>query len=273
MHEVVAVGRFVTSSVDGGNLEVFSSGYGPGVVVVVGGGTDANTYRRLAERLSGRFTVHRYNRRGRGQTVARPDDYELATEIGDLGSVLSETGSTRVIGHSIGGFIAFAAAQRLPIERLGLFDPAISIDGLFPSAFIPEFERLIAEGDSVNAMVVMGKGLQNPGAGLPVFVQRAAVKLLLLTPPGRTMADLLPTVPGESHLSFDADGPATQWSNIGAATRFFIGERSPAYYEPIARKLAGAMAQADVEMVPRHGHDAIARASSQLVESLAHFLS
>ena len=84
----------VASRFDGGLIEVFSDGVGPDVVVVGGGGTDASTYRRFAERLAPRFSVHVYNRRGRGGTVARPADYSLATEVGDLAGVLADTGAT-----------------------------------------------------------------------------------------------------------------------------------------------------------------------------------
>lgn len=125
-----SLSRLIRSQVDGAVVE--SSGSGPAVVRVDGGGTDAATYRRIAERLSARFTVHVYNRRGRGPTAARPAGYGLATEIGDLASVLADTGSARVVGHSFGGF-ALAAARELPIQRLALFDPAVSVDGAFPA--------------------------------------------------------------------------------------------------------------------------------------------
>ena len=111
----------VASQVDGGLLEMVSVGSGPGVTLMHGGGIDASVYRRLAARLSSSFTVHIYNRRGRGHSAPRPDDYGLQTEIHDLKSILDSTGSSRVIGHSMGGFLALAAARELPIERLALF--------------------------------------------------------------------------------------------------------------------------------------------------------
>ena len=68
-----------------------------------GGGTDAEVYKRLAERLSAAgFAVHVYNRRGRGQSGERPSDYGLQTEVDDLESVLLATNRT--------GWWAIAAA-------------------------------------------------------------------------------------------------------------------------------------------------------------------
>ena len=263
----------IASAFDRAEIELLSWGSGGGVVLVEGGGTDASTYRRLAERLGEHLAVHVYNRRGRGRSAAKPDDYGLATEVGDLEAVLTATGASRVIGHSVGGYFALAAARTLPIERLALFDPAVNIDGAFPSDFLPAFEQAVAAGDSHAAMAIAGKGLQNPGSNLPDPIQRVMLGLLLLTPPGRSMADLISTVPPESRLAVDDDGPASAWSSVTAATRFYIGARSPRYYEPTARKLVDAMPNATLEILPRLGHDAPARAGANLVASLATFLS
>ncbi len=267
-------GTLVESQVDGGPLAVLSVGTGPAVVVVHGGGTDASVYRRLASRLSGSFTVHLYNRRGRGRSAPRPASYGLDTEIGDLGSVVEHTGATRVVGHSVGGYFALAAARVLPaIGTLALFDPTVSVDGCFPRDFLPEFERLVADGDTVAAMVEMGRSLNNPGTTMPLWLQRAAVRAVLMTPPGRTMARLLPTVPAESRLAVEGDGPARQWSDVAARTCFFIGERSPGYYLVAARRLVDVMPDASIDVVPRLGHDAVARATGPVVESLTRFLA
>lgn len=263
----------MSSRVDGQPLEVYSTGSGTDVVLVEGGGTDAATYRRLVRALAEHARVHVYERRGRGRSAPRPTDYGAATEVGDLGSVLADTDAVRVVGHSVGGLIALAAARELPIRSLALFDPTVSVDGGFPTDFLPAFERAAAADDHVEALWIAARGLRNPGAGLPRSVGRAAVRLVMLTPEGRTMANLISTVPAESRLAADADGAAGQWASVTATTRFYIGARSPAYYLPAARALASAMPDASVESLPRLGHDALARAPRNLVASLAEFLS
>jgi len=266
------VRAMVTSPVDDGQIEVFSSGRGPAVVIVAGGGTDASIYRRLAQRLAGDFTVHVYNRRGRGGSSAMPADYSLASEIADLGAVLAAAGSSRLIGHSVGGFFALAGARELPVERVALFDPTISVDGSFPTDFLPDLQRAIDAGDMREAMFVAGRGLRNPGHNLPEPLQRAAVRLVLMTPPGKTIAKYFWTVPAEARLAEAADGPAANWAGVRARTRFYIGARSPDYYAPTARHVAAVMPDADVEMIPKLGHDALARAPRGLVDSLVRFL-
>ncbi|TXH41990.1 MAG: alpha/beta hydrolase [Actinobacteria bacterium] len=265
----------VASRTDGAGLELYSCGSGPGVVVMHGGGTDAEVYKRLAERLSAAgFAVHVYNRRGRGQSGERPSDYGLQTEVDDLESVLLATNSDRVVGHSGGGFLALAAARALPMARLALFDPTVNVDGSFPTEFMPEFERLIDAGDTNGALLVMSRGLRNPGSDWPEPMQRAALRAVLLTPPGKTMARLLHTVPAEVQPAFEADGPASDWADVKAAeTRFYIGAKSPDYYLPMAQQLVRAMPNASLEVIPRLGHDALARAGAKLVASLARFLA
>ncbi len=264
--------RLIRSEVDGAGLELWTAGSGPDVVVVEGGGTNAASYRRLVARLAERAQVHIYDRRGRGGSAPRPDDYGLATEVGDLQTILAETGAGRVVGHSVGGLMALAAARQTPIERLALFDPAVSIDGSFPLDFLPDLERAVARGHLVDAVVVAGRGLRTPGSSLPRPLQRAAVRALMRTGPGRTMVELVGTVPPESRFVEQEDGPAEQWAGVTATTRIFIGARSPRYYLPAAQSLAGALPSAEVEVLPRLGHDAVARATWPVVDTLASFL-
>ena len=87
------------------------------------------------------------------------------------------------------------------------------------------------------------------------------------------MARVLPTVPSEARLAAAADGPATIWADVAARTRFFIGGGSPDYYLPSAQRLVVAMPDANLEVIPRLGHDAMARATKHVVASLSQFLS
>ena len=70
-------------------------------------------YRRLAERLSHRLTVHLYDRRGRADAPPRREPYKIADDVADLSVILRGTGVGSVIGHSSGGYIALVASQQL----------------------------------------------------------------------------------------------------------------------------------------------------------------
>ena len=101
---------------------------GAPVLLLHGSGSDATTWDRLAGRLAD--AGHRciaLDLRGHAAS-ARTDDYSL-TSIRDDVVALLEALSLRdatVIGHSVGGYAALAAALRVPgrIGRLVLEDPA-----------------------------------------------------------------------------------------------------------------------------------------------------
>jgi pimeloyl-ACP methyl ester carboxylesterase len=259
---------------DGATLPVTSVGSGPGVVVVHGGGVTANLYRRLAERLSSRLTVHLYNRRGRADAPPRREPYEIADDVADLGAILRGTGAQSVIGHSSGGYIALIASQRLAIEKLVLYDAAVSIDGGFPAGWLPAARAAAHSGDLARCMALTSAGINThqPLARLPLAVQTMLCRLFLRTSIGAAMGTLLPATLDESQAIANDDGPASRWANISARVLLSYGTSGPRYYESLNRALCAAIPGATLLPIKRHGHDGINRAPAMLVDGYATFL-
>ncbi|WP_433618001.1 alpha/beta fold hydrolase [Dactylosporangium sp. CA-139114] len=260
---------------DGVDIVVHTVGSGPGIVVVHGGGVTIGIYQRLANRLADRFTVHRYNRRGREDAGPRREPYTFEQDIDDLGAVLAHTGAGNVIGHSSGGFIALEAALRLPIRRLALYDAAVSIDGLFPAAWLDAAMAAARAGDTPLAMALTGAGLNTHAATsrLPLGMRIAISRLFLRTSIGRMMGGLLATTLDESNQIRLADGPATRWAAVRAEVLLAYGAAGPPYYAPLNAALADALPHARVLPVARSGHDGINRAPASIVEPLAAFFA
>ncbi|MEV4658643.1 alpha/beta fold hydrolase [Micromonospora sp. NPDC049301] len=260
---------------DGASIVLHSTGTGPGVVVVHGGGVTIDVYRRLAAALADRFTVHLYNRRGRADAPPRSLPYTFEQDIDDLAVVLEHTGSGNVIGHSAGGFIALRAALRLPIHRLALYDAAISVDGGFPAAWLDPAQEAVRSGDIARGLAITAAGInpQMAAAKLPFGVRLAIVRAFMRTPIGRVMADLLPMTLDESALIRAHDGPASQWAGVTAEVLLACGADGPPYYVDLDEALAGAMPRARTLVIPRSGHDAINRAHPRLVDPLASFFT
>lgn len=260
---------------DGAGIVVHSTGGGPGVVVVHGGGVTIEEYRRLAARLADRATVHLYNRRGRADAAPKREPYCVEQDVDDLGAVLEHTGARHVIGHSVGGFIALRAALRLPIDRLALYDAAVSIDGGFPSAFLDPAQAALRAGDTARAVAILGAGLNTHSATsrLPLGVQTAICRLFLRTRIGRGMGELLPTTLLESRQALEHDGPAEQYAGVRAEVLLACGAGGPPYYPELGRALARVLRSARTMEIPRSGHDAIARAHPRVVDPIAKFLT
>ncbi|MEV0154730.1 alpha/beta hydrolase [Micromonospora sp. NPDC050686] len=260
---------------DGATIVLHSAGSGPGIVVVHGGGVTIGVYRRLADRLADRFTVHRYNRRGRADAAPRHEPYTVDQDVDDLAAVLAHTGAGNVIGQSSGGFIALRAALRLPVERLALYDAAVSIDGGFPTGWLDAAREAARAGDVARAMALTGAGINthSPTAQLPLGVQIAMCRAFLRTSIGRTMGELLPMTLDETHQIRLHDGPADQWAGVRAETLLAYGAAGPRYYAGLNEALARALPRARVLPVPRSGHDGLNRAPRRLIEPLAEFFA
>ncbi|MET8203404.1 alpha/beta hydrolase [Micromonospora taraxaci] len=258
---------------DGATIVLHSTGVGPGIVVVHGGGTTIDVYRRLARALADRFTVHLYNRRGRADAPPRSVPYTADQEVDDLAAVLEHTGSGNVIGHSGGGFLALAAALRLPIDRLALYDAAVSVDGSFPSAWLTPARAAADAGDTAKSLAITTAGINSHMAAgkLPLGVRVAIIRAFLRTPIGRTMGELLPTTLDEAALILTHDGPATRWAGVSAEVLLACGADGPPYYVDQNAALARALPRARTLTVPRSGHDAINRAHPRIVDPLAEF--
>ncbi|MEU4689067.1 alpha/beta hydrolase [Actinoplanes sp. NPDC023714] len=259
---------------DGAEIVLHSIGAGPGIVVVHGGGVTQAMYRRLAVRLADRFTVHLYNRRGRDDAAARAEPYDGEQDLDDLAALLAATGARNVIGHSAGGFLALrAAARQFPIERLALYDPAVQVDGLTPSAWLPAAREAARAGDIARALTLTSAGINTHSAAsrMPMGLQLAVTRIFLRTPIGRTMGELVPTTLDETALIYSNDGPPSQWAGVECEVLLACGAAGPPYYPPTIEALAGVMPHARTLIVPKAGHDALNRAPQHLVDALAEF--
>lgn len=114
-------------------------------------------------------------------------------------------------------------------------------------------------------------------AWLPVHVYKRRGRGASATKPANyglatEVADLATVMP-ETRLALAGDSPASAWADVTVQTRFFIGANSPDYYLPSAQRLVAAMPDASMQVLPRLGHDHLARANHTVIEALTGFLS
>jgi pimeloyl-ACP methyl ester carboxylesterase len=246
----------VTSS-DGTRIAYDVYGTGPAVVLVGGAfqhraideGT-AKLARIIAERG---FTVHHYDRRGRGDSTDTPP-YAVDREIDDLEAVISRAGgSAHVFGMSSGAVLAvLAAARGLPITRLGLYEPPVNVTGRPAVAddYTERLEAAIAEdrrGDAVAQFMTEAVG--TPPEMVAQFRQAPFFKGLEAVAPTLAYDN---TIMG---LTL-AGGPLAPepWNQVKVPALVGVGGASDERMQSGARAVAAALPHATLVTLPDQTH-------------------
>ncbi len=106
------------TDLDDGRCWRITEGHGPRVVLVHGTMDRASSFARVARHLEG-YEVTRYDRRGYGHSVVLGPPRDLDQQVDDLLEVVGDAPAIAA-GHSYGGTIALAAAQRAPASVVGV---------------------------------------------------------------------------------------------------------------------------------------------------------
>ncbi len=266
---------------DGGTLELFSTGAelasaGSGVVVVPASMVTAADYAKFAQKLSAALgrPVHTFNRRGRGSSSPQAEDYTLDEDIRDLDAVMKHTSSTDVFGHSFGGAVALHAARTLPVERLAVYDPAVSVNHSVKADWTAEYERAAAAGDDDRALAVLTKGLETGAfSRMPLSMLTIANKLTAGTHVGKQMRELMRTGVREIKAIIAADMPAEPFLELPLETLIIVGEKSPAYFGVACGQIHDVLSGSSYTILHGAGHDGVLRAPDKLITELSDFFA
>lgn len=249
----------------------------PGVVLLHGTLVTDALYRPFARKLSlllGR-PVHCYNRRGRAGSSPQPEDYSVKTEVSDLAIVMRETGSTDVVAHSYGGFVALQAARTLPMGRLVTYDAAVSLSGNLSRRWRPELEDAVTAGqlDHAWAHLVQGLATAGPLSYLPLGALRMLSILSARTNLGAEMRQLLPTAVKEMRAVLDAGAELDNFTALTTPVLMLSGGWSPAYFAETGRQLAAAVPSIEFQVVPGQLHEGPIRPGKGLAVRIARFIN
>ena len=104
----------------------------PGVLLIHGTGASMAWWDPVVAPLAGAFRVIRVDLLGHGRSSSPPGGYDMPAQAGRVGTVLDRLGAGRVtvIGHSTGGSVATALAEKRPglVAALALIDSGPSPD-------------------------------------------------------------------------------------------------------------------------------------------------
>jgi pimeloyl-ACP methyl ester carboxylesterase len=257
----VAIEASSVRSTDGTSIAVDRSGQGPTVVLVHGAFTDRSfpTLAEVAEHLSPWFTVHNYDRRGRGDS-GNTLPYAVEREVEDLAAVIDAGGgSAHVFGGSSGAGLAIEAAARLPastMTALALWEPPYHVDATappLPDDFGDQLDRLVAAarpGDAVTRFLVEA-----------AEVPSADVAALRAGPGWPALEALAPTLAHEAAvMGLGNRLPTARLTAIAQPTLVLSGDRSPTWMARAGAAVAAAIPDSVHRILPDQAHDVSATA-------------
>jgi pimeloyl-ACP methyl ester carboxylesterase len=229
----------------------------------------AADYETFARALAEHFAVHTIERRGRGMSGAQGHNYSIAAECEDVLAVKAKTGASLLVGHSYGGLVALEVARNRPdIRRVALYEPGVSIDGAMPTAWMPGYERSLADGRRVDAFVEFTR------ADAPPRIQRipaVLLKLIVLVLIGvsrqyRQMLRLLDQNLQEWREIARLDNTYRNYSEVSADVLLMSGGRSDSRaVNLVAERLPAVLTHAEAMVFPNLDHFGIERTAPREV--------
>jgi pimeloyl-ACP methyl ester carboxylesterase len=127
---------FVSGTVDvnGTTLHYVRGGTGPPVMLLHGFPQDWYEFHQIMPRLAKRFTVIAADLRGIGGSKATPGGYDAANLAEDTRQLAQHLNleSTYIVGHDLGGIVAYAFARLYPEETRGIMILDVPLPGIEP---------------------------------------------------------------------------------------------------------------------------------------------
>jgi pimeloyl-ACP methyl ester carboxylesterase len=259
-------------SLDGTPIAYEKDGAGRPLVLVGGAfqTRDDPLMAALAAALADRFTVVRYDRRGRGGSGDAPT-YRDRCEEDDLRAVIDAAGDrVAVFGMSSGAVLAIeAAAHGVAVAALAVYEPPVIVDG--SRAAVPEddadrLRALVAGGDRDAAVTRFLTGAVGLSVDLVAGMRQA--------PFWSAMTELAHTLPYDGSIMRPYQRgralDALHWRAIAAPVLVVGGGASPPWIRAGVAAIADALPDAVLRTLDDQAHDVD---PGLLAEVLAGFLA
>ena len=239
---------------DGTTIAFDRSGRGPSLIVVGGALSDRGAVPDLASHLADKLTVIAFDRRGRGASTDTPP-YAVEREIEDLAALVDAAGgSSFVFGHSSGAVLALRAAEAgVPISRLALYEPPLSVDDTrppIPDDYVSHLDELVAagrRGEAVSYFLTTG-----PLVPPPVIDQARE------SPGWPPMEAMAHTIPYDARimdgLMTGSPAPLVRWASLVTPILVLDGGASPPWIRHGASALTEVLPNASAATLEGQSH-------------------
>jgi len=224
------------TSRDGTVIGYRQTGKGPGVVLLHGMFESSKSHTQLGTALADSYTIYLPDCRGRGLGGPHHKDDAIGEEVEDLRAVIDKTGANYLFGVSVGATVCLRAAVETPgIQKIAVYDPALSIDGSVPTGFLERFDKEMEQRQLASALVTGMKGAwmgrpffyMMPRWVLKMFPRRAIASEDRKAKEGDvTMRKMAPTMSSDFHMVIDASKGVKDFRSIQAEALLLGGPRA-----------------------------------------------
>lgn len=257
------------TSVDGTAIAVAIDGQGPPLVLVHGGSADHRGWDLVAPSLAERFTTHRVDRRGRGESGDRSEagGDDLAREVEDILAVIESAGApAHLLGHSGGAVCALQAAlEGAPLRSLVLYEPPIFVPPHRPPGLADRLQASADAGDLEGLLLTFLR----EGPRVP----EAEIEALRASPGWQARVANAPRILREARLVETYRPEEQRLRAFDAPTLLLLGTNTAPHHAAATEFLAATLPNARVVALEGEGHVAMNTAPKLFAREVLAFLS
>lgn len=263
---------------DGTIIGWHSLGEGPGLIIVGGVLSTGLDYIDLGNALSDSFTVHLFDRRGRGLSGPQRPGHSIDDECNDLLAVTAATKAKYVFGHSFGGLVALETSTRAAVfDKTIVYEPGVPIPDGLRLEWLDDYERHLRGGDRRAAFTIMvrGAGFAPPQLNkMPFRCARFVLRLAVRGTRWATMEPLLDTNLVEHRIieSLATTG-IERFRSIARPVVVLGGDQSPSFVARTASLLHATIANSTVETLATLDHAAPQEHATPIAEAIRRHLT
>lgn len=241
------------TSKDGTSIAYDKTGKGPAIVLVDGamGYREYHGGRPLAAELARTFTVHTYDRRGRGEsTDTQP--YGVEREIEDIEALIEAAGgSAYLYGSSSGAALALKAAGKLgatKVAKLAVYEPPFNSSDDQAEEDFAQYTRKMA------ALLDAGKRGDAIAFFLTDMVPAEKLEGMRQSPEWPIMEAVAPTLAYDNAVMGDGSIPVEDAKAATMPALVLDGGTSLDFFHEVAEALAKATPHAERQTIEDQTH-------------------
>lgn len=250
------------------SIAVTDAGQGPAILLVHAGSANGSSWSGVAEALSARFRILRFDRLIYRHDPPPTGADAMAGEVTDVLAIASAVdGPLLLVGHSSGAVVALQSALAAPSRFAGmlLYEPPVAVTGPVGGDALRRARAALDAGDPDGAMAIHSRDI----VGSPPLT----VAVMRLLPPVRQAMRRYAAGQIADDEALESLGVGIdRYAGLDLPVLLLGGARSPANLRARLDALASVLPRLDsVVILAKQGHLATLRAPDKVAVVIASF--